>query len=85
MMLLWVWYRVTALVFVPDTPGGENDPLQRLRERSGAQREQHRLVELRRETGRVRRLLHEVRRTLATVPFSLATPALFPASLQMCI
>ncbi len=66
MMLLWVWSRVTALVFVPDTPGGENDPLQRLRERSGAQREQHRLVELRRETGRVRRLLHEVRRTLAT-------------------
>lgn len=57
---------LTFVVFFPEIPSGENDSFQGLHGRSFAQREQHRIVELRGAAGRVWRLLHEVKHTLLT-------------------
>lgn len=53
---------LTFVVFFPEIPSGENDSFQGMYGRSFAQREQHWIVELRGAAGRVRRLLHEVKR-----------------------
>lgn len=52
---------LTFVAFFPEIPSGENDSFQGMHGRSFAQREQHRIMELRGAAGRVWRLLHEVK------------------------